>query len=388
MDKYGKPYETGFFQTRFTPSNIYNKWGHIMTLTKEQPETDTEKLKPRWIEVIRLHFSGLKNKDIADKTGFSSRHVLRILSYPIVQTELKKIAIKRSSSMESSMEEIFKRIDQKIDQEISQPLSILENIMDGNEEALGNRKITVKHMKDAAIDWLNMAKIGPAKKLTVVQEQTPLFSSKDLYSSMDKYGKPYETGFFQTRFTPSNIYNKWKHIMTLTKEQPETDTVELKLRWIKVIGLHFSGLKNKDIADKTGFSLRHVLRILSFPIVHELKKIAIKRSSSMESSMEEIFKRIGQKIDQEISQPLSILENIMDGNEEALGNRKITVKHMKDAAIDWLNMAKIGPAKKLTVVQEQTPLFSSKDIEKIKKMANEPKESKLDPDKEIKRQEK
>ena len=336
-----------------------------MTLTKEQPETDTEKLKPRWIEVIRLHFSGLKNKDIADKTGFSSRHVLRILSYPIVQTELKKIAIKRSSSMESSMEEIFKRIDQRIDQGISQALSILENIMDGNEEALGNRKITVKHMKDAAIDWLNMAKIGPATKLTVVQEQN-------------------ETGFFQTRFTPSNIYNKWKHIMTLTKEQPETDTVELKLRWIKVIGLHFSGLKNKDIADKTGFSLRHVLRILSSPIVHELKKIAIKRSSSME----EIFKRIGQRIDQEISQPLSILENIMDGNEEALGNRKITVKHMKDAAIDWLNMAKIGPATKLTVVQKQTPLFSSKDIEKIKKMANEPKESKLDPDKEIKRQEK
>ena len=283
-----------------------------MTLTKEQPETDTEKLKPRWIEVIRLHFSGLKNKDIADKTGFSSRHVLRILSYPIVQTELKKIAIKRSSSMESSMEEIFKRIDQRIDQRIPQALSILENIIAGNEEALGNRKITVKHMKDAAIDWLNMA-----KKLTVVQEQN-------------------ETGFFQTRFTPSNIYNKWKHIMTLTKEQPETDTVELKLRWIKVIGLHFSGLKNKDIADKTGFSLRHVLRILSSPIVHELKKIAIKRSSSME----EIFKRIGQRIDQEISQPLSILENIMDGNEEALGNRKITVKHMKDAAIDWLNMAK------------------------------------------------
>ena len=346
-----------------------------MTLTKEQPETDTEKLKPRWIEVIRLHFSGLKNKDIADKTGFSPRHVLRILSFPIVQTELKKIAIKRASSMESSMEEIFKRIDQRIDQGISQALSILENIIDGNEEALGNRKITVKHIKDAAIDWLNMA-----KKLTVVQEQTPLLSSYDLYSSMDKYGKPYETGFFQTRFTPSNIYNKWKHIMTLTKEQPETDTVELKLRWIKVIGLHFSGLKNKDIADKTGFSLRHVLRILSSPIVHELKKIAIKRSSSME----EIFKRIGQRIDQGISQPLSILENIMDGNEEALGNRKITVKHMKDAAIDWLNMAKIGPATKLTVVQKQTPLFSSKDIEKIKKMANESKESKLDPDKEIK----
>ena len=336
-----------------------------MTPTKEQPETDTEKLKPRWIEVIRLHFSGLKNKDIADKTGFSSRHVLRILSFPIVQTELKKIAIKRSSSMESSMEEIFKRIDQRIDQGISPALSILENIIDGNEEALGNRKITVKHMKDAAIDWLNMAN---------------LLLSYDLYSSIDKYGKPYETGFFQTRFTPSNIYNKWRHIMTPTKEQPETDTVELKLHWIKVIGLHFSGLKNKDIADKTGFSLRHVLRILSSPIVHELKKIAIKRSSSME----EIFKRIGQRIDQEISQALSILENIMDGNEEALGNRKITVKHMKDAAIDWLNMAKIGPATKLTVVQKQTPLFSSKDIEKIKKMANESKESKLDPDKEIK----
>ncbi len=96
-----------------------------MTLTKEQPETDTVELKLRWIKVIGLHFSGLKNKDIADKTGFSSRHVLRILSYPIVQTELKKIAIKRSSSMESSMEEIFKRIDQRIDQGISQGIHCL-----------------------------------------------------------------------------------------------------------------------------------------------------------------------------------------------------------------------------------------------------------------------
>ena len=96
--------------------------------------------------------------------------------------------------------------------------------------------------------------------------------------------------------------------------------------------------------------------------------------------MEETLKRI----DEGIPQALSILENIRDENEEALGNRKITVKHMNDAAIDWLNMAKIGPATKLTVVQEQTPLLSSKVIEEIKKIANEHKESKLDPDKEIK----
>ena len=66
-----------------------------MTPTKEQPETDTIKLKPCWIEVIGLHSSGLKNKEIADMSGFSSGHVSRILSSSIVQAELKKIEIKR-----------------------------------------------------------------------------------------------------------------------------------------------------------------------------------------------------------------------------------------------------------------------------------------------------